>query len=411
MKHSSMNLLVVIFVILGLQSGLLADRCPVLWTAIGDHCYQLSESDHVEVEKEICRAKGGKLVSLDTEDGIVIHQKIIEAGIAPVKSTLGKHTKPSKYLCQRLAKLMETVFESSWLGGNEIDPTSGWAWSDGSPFGYAYWREGQPDNHNEPELCIEAVVHRAGVWNDQRCYLGVVSTCKKPATCRHGEALLSGKHYITDWAFYATSSMEGDEAYRSRLNSTSENGEGGWTPKRDDVNPHLSFTFNSPVEVTSVITQGHSSREEWVTQYTVSYHYDDNFQWILDSQGNIMEFDGNTDQNGKVENTLSETGILTKSIRIHPVKHHEAASMRVELYGCLHDRGLQAEPVISGEFFVPDKRMTASSQYDEYHTPDRARIDTVKEGAFGGVLVLCKLFVPSLHYNETGDEYDEYDDL
>lgn len=87
MKHSSMNLLVVIFVILGrllplisivstlhykgIQSGLLADRCPVLWTAIGDHCYQLSENDHVEVEKEICRAKGGKLVGLDTEDRIV----------------------------------------------------------------------------------------------------------------------------------------------------------------------------------------------------------------------------------------------------------------------------------------------------------------------------------------------------
>ncbi|ELU09709.1 hypothetical protein CAPTEDRAFT_79687, partial [Capitella teleta] len=33
---------------------------------------------------------------------------------------------------------------------------------------------------------------------------------------------------------------------------------------------------------------------------------------------------------------------------------------------------------------VPDEKMTASSQYDEYHGPKRGRIDTVAEGTNQG---------------------------
>ncbi|ELT93100.1 hypothetical protein CAPTEDRAFT_117034 [Capitella teleta] len=42
------------------------------------------------------------------------------------------------------------------------------------------------------------------------------------------------------------------------------------------------------------------------------------------------------------------------------------------------------EALISGEIFVPDARMTASSQWSMYVGPERARIDTVVQGSFKG---------------------------
>ncbi|ELT93510.1 hypothetical protein CAPTEDRAFT_77234, partial [Capitella teleta] len=40
--------------------------------------------------------------------------------------------------------------------------------------------------------------------------------------------------------------------------------------------------------------------------------------------------------------------------------------------------------LVSGETFVPDNRMTASSEWSEFHGPQRARMDAVKEGLFNG---------------------------
>ncbi|ELU17785.1 hypothetical protein CAPTEDRAFT_38259, partial [Capitella teleta] len=112
---------------------------------------------------------------------------------------------------------------------------------------------------------------------------------------------------------------------------------GGWTPKSDDFNPHISFTFTAIMNVTSVITQGHSMRDEWVTKYTVSYQreHDDVYRWVTDAHGDIIVFEGNTDRGSEVENALSESGIVARVIRVHSKQHHDAASMRVELLGCL----------------------------------------------------------------------------
>lgn len=67
-------------------------------------------------------------------------------------------------------------------------------------------------------------------------------------------------------------------------------GGGGWTATDDDDNPHLSLTFTTAMHVTSVVTQGHESRDEWVEKYTVSYRlvHEDNYQWVRDDDGNII---------------------------------------------------------------------------------------------------------------------------
>ena len=42
------------------------------------------------------------------------------------------------------------------------------------------------------------------------------------------------------------------------------------------------------------------------------------------------------------------------------------------------------EPLVSGQTMVPDSRMTASSQWDEYHGPERARIKSEFENNYRG---------------------------
>lgn len=67
-------------------------------------------------------------------------------------------------------------------------------------------------------------------------------------------------------------------------------GGGGWTAKDDDFNPFISFTFNAVMNVTSVITQGHEIRDEWVINYMVSYRleYDGAIEWVTDDEGEII---------------------------------------------------------------------------------------------------------------------------
>ena len=47
--------------------------------------------------------------------------------------------------------------------------------------------------------------------------------------------------------------------------------------------------FHTPMHVMSVITQGHVARDEWVTEYMVSYRLTDleGYKWVLDENGGI----------------------------------------------------------------------------------------------------------------------------
>lgn len=90
---------------------------------------------------------------------------------------------------------------------------------------------------------------------------------------------------------------------------------------------------------------------------------------------------------------MSESGIVARVIRVHSKQHHDAASMRVELLGCLHggfsvyssldcmcfcaiDIGHSPEALVSGDVRVTDARMTASSYVGSNTAPHNARIDS-----------------------------------
>ncbi|XP_006816028.1 contactin-associated protein-like 4 [Saccoglossus kowalevskii] len=88
-------------------------------------------------------------------------------------------------------------------------------------------------------------------------------------------------------------------------------------------------------EITAVATQGRYGSTEWVTQYRLQYS-DNGDKWSDYTEGGSKKtFDGNTDARTTVKNEL--TSIIARYIRFNPRGYNKQMSMRVEIYGCLHD--------------------------------------------------------------------------
>ena len=61
-----------------------------------------------------------------------------------------------------------------------------------------------------------------------------------------------------------------------------------WTALTSDANQWIQVTFDTPVHITGVITQGDSDFDDCVTTYNVEYGKDDGGtrQYVKDIQGN-----------------------------------------------------------------------------------------------------------------------------
>ncbi|XP_035994263.1 macrophage mannose receptor 1 isoform X3 [Fundulus heteroclitus] len=63
-------------------------------------------------------------------------------------------------------------YGSAWIGLSVPDSSTGYKWSDGSPVNFQHWRDGEPNNKNNAESCVEMFIHdwdKAGSWNDNHC--------------------------------------------------------------------------------------------------------------------------------------------------------------------------------------------------------------------------------------------------
>ncbi|XP_047223891.1 macrophage mannose receptor 1-like isoform X2 [Girardinichthys multiradiatus] len=68
--------------------------------------------------------------------------------------------------------LMPTIYEIAWIGLSAPDSSAGHMWSDGSPVNFQHWKDGEPNNKNNAESCVEMYStkwDRAGSWYDQQC--------------------------------------------------------------------------------------------------------------------------------------------------------------------------------------------------------------------------------------------------
>uniref|UniRef100_A0AAY4A2F4 Mannose receptor, C type 1b n=1 Tax=Denticeps clupeoides TaxID=299321 RepID=A0AAY4A2F4_9TELE len=95
-------------------------------------------------------------------------------------------------------------YDSAWIGLSNQDPNIGFVWSDGSSSSFENWNDGEPNNANNVENCVELIstYYSHGKWNDLHCEI------KKDFICQ----IHKGK---TDFTKFST---------RSTYNETSD----GW---------------------------------------------------------------------------------------------------------------------------------------------------------------------------------------
>ncbi|CAK8681517.1 unnamed protein product [Clavelina lepadiformis] len=306
-----------------------------------------------------------------------------------------------------------------WIGGSDqngynIDLLDqGWRWSDGSPFNFIFWDSGEPNNV-EYEDCMFIYGTKNGAWNDDDCYKYHPSVCEKKGNmdnivgqdvtddnCNSNEACCFkhlGAEYggpLPDSAMSA--STERDQwftADRGRLNTPSDviitdveggvsygNGHGAWSPQFDDPNKWLQVDLPYHAEVKGIITQGRNGiiiyqERQWVTKYKVSYSQDaagGKWEFVSDSDGNPVEFKGNSDQDTQVTN-LFPRPVVARHVRCHPTEWFDAPCMRLEYIGC-KTSCLKKLGMNSG--LIPDNMITASTSKSGMEAKQaRAPVDT-----------------------------------
>ncbi|XP_059189846.1 galactose-specific lectin nattectin-like [Centropristis striata] len=128
-------------------------RCPPHWTGFGSRCFRFfwRTLAWVDAEKH-CISVGGNLASVHNADENAFLRDHIET-----VSGARRHT---------------------WIGGSDGEREGQWLWSDGTPFDYARWSIGEPNNYGY-EHCVE-MNWGGNYWNDNRCYHHKHFVCVRP---------------------------------------------------------------------------------------------------------------------------------------------------------------------------------------------------------------------------------------
>nr|WFD50011.1 nectin variant 3 [Paracentrotus lividus] len=187
----------------------------------------------------------------------------------------------------------------------------------------------------------------------------------------------------------ASSCYDGNHCVdRSRLNQPRASPfTGAWSARTNDLDQWIQVDLRQAFEVTGIITQGRNSwpNGQWVQSYQMSYSIDGK-DWIL-VKGCLAEtqiFPGNFDADSLVENAISPP-VTARFFRLHPVHWNNHISLRWELIGmgpttlAGSSRKLGLE-----DYRIPDSAITASTQYDANHGPQRARLNLPLSGALKG---------------------------
>ncbi|XP_076461744.1 uncharacterized protein LOC143294198 [Babylonia areolata] len=217
---------------------------------------------------------------------------------------------------------------------------------------------------------------------------------------------------------------------------TGETG-GAWIPGPESQ-PWIQVDLKTPKLISGVVTQGSPDTARWVSTFTLEYSLDGvHFTpySVLPGQATSELFTGNTDPNTPVRN-LFNRNVIAQFVRLHPVgPGPEGFALRFEILGCKPDTPIYVPPNWQGFTptpFPPDytgetptaippgytgqtptavppdytgeipehlcnvpmgltnpdivssNQLQASSVLDVFHSADRARIYTQKDGPYSG---------------------------
>ena len=120
-------------------------------------CYELFDSFLAwDLAEQQCVAWGGHLASIGAaEENAFLNGWPAELGLANADGS------------------------GIWIGGSDAQRDGQFLWVDGSPFSFAGWAPGQPDNGAGVD-CIEKRNDGAGQWYDRRCVDSLRYLCERP---------------------------------------------------------------------------------------------------------------------------------------------------------------------------------------------------------------------------------------
>ncbi|KAL7854318.1 hypothetical protein AOLI_G00211620 [Acnodon oligacanthus] len=360
-------------------------ECEAGWRPYQDRCYFFSSSTKTWHDAlDDCQSKHSHLMSIRN-----IHERLW------VSTQIGS-----------------TIY---WIGLNDIVSEGNWEWSDGSvyyPY-LAYWREGQPDNHNDNEDCGQVDGNSNGRWNDEHC------TAQRPYICKRdnpnptvlcdtangweqygSNCYKLNSHLRKSWIGARTDCVK-DGADLVSVESAGE--EQYVTSRLDPSRFDLWIGYSTLVRVSlfsrtakcttlSCQVQPNSTTFTWSDASTSSYtNWPSGQPDLTDKQSGVCtamikdagedygkwrthveEFLGSVDR-GTPETQLLGTPVSVKHIRILPLDWHNEAGLRFEILGCTPDYAITCSKTPSLDHSV-DKMTVhcpagcASESYNVYGT-------------------------------------------
>ncbi|KAL3056911.1 hypothetical protein OYC64_007403 [Pagothenia borchgrevinki] len=127
--------------------------CPGGWTLINGRCFYFNPRPMTWAKAERnCHSMRGHLASMGNMMEYHEIQKMI----------------------------MTATYQSkeAWIGGSDVHEVNVWTWSDGTPFHYTDWCDGEP-NYRGVQRCLLMNVSAEKCWDNRQCSVKMQSVCVK----------------------------------------------------------------------------------------------------------------------------------------------------------------------------------------------------------------------------------------
>ncbi|XP_045191039.2 perlucin-like [Mercenaria mercenaria] len=144
------------FVFVSIFCASVESGCPPGWVSHASSCYHFSHDTEEWIGAvDICRELGGQLVEIEdaAEDQFILSQARKRG-------------------------------DSFWIALSDIQKEGTWVWMNSktplAPGDYTHWENGQPDNDDGDENCVNLEDNFNNLWNDFPCHEIINYICERP---------------------------------------------------------------------------------------------------------------------------------------------------------------------------------------------------------------------------------------
>ncbi|KAK2863330.1 hypothetical protein Q5P01_002863 [Channa striata] len=88
------------------------------------------------------------------------------------------HKAEEYHWIQRMITDQTHDYPNTWIGASDSEEEGVWFWSDGTPFNFAYWCKGEPNNKRH-QHCLQINDGGNKCWDDMQCSKQLPSVCAK----------------------------------------------------------------------------------------------------------------------------------------------------------------------------------------------------------------------------------------